>query len=109
MTGKDIIKELMEKQNVTNVQLANRLGLTQATMWARLNNQSIRDLQLSAFDEMLNALGYEIVIRKKQVQNRQDEQEEMPVRIDEPIKPEGRGRPRKTDTPTPGPDGSDQP
>ena len=106
MTGKDIIKDLMEKQDVTNAQLANRLGLTQATMWARLNNQSAKDLQLSVFYEMLDALGYEIVIRKKQVQ---EEQEEMTISIDEPVKPEGRGRPRKADAPTPGPDGSDRP
>ena len=65
MTGKDIIKKLMEAENVTNVQLANRIGVTQATMWARLNNQNAKDLPLSVFDEMLSALGYEMVIRKK--------------------------------------------
>lgn len=91
MTGKDIIKALMEKQMVTNAQLANRLGLTQATMWARLNNQSAKDLQLSVFGEMLDALGYEIVIRR-----RKDDGEEFAIQIDEPSKPEGRGRPKST-------------
>ena len=91
MTGKDIIKDLMEKQEVTNAQLANRLNVTQATMWARLNNQSAKDFQLSVFNEMLNALGYEMVIRKKV---ERDEVEEYTVEIDAPSKPEGRGRPR---------------
>ena len=49
MTGKDIIKDLMEKQEVTNAQLANRLNVTQATMWARLKNQFAKDFQLSVF------------------------------------------------------------
>ena len=92
MTGKDIIKQLMEREDVTNVQLANRIGLTQATLWARLNNQSAKDMQLSVFNEMLDALGYEMVIRKQAVDN--DNRAEMVVDLDEPTKPEGRGRPR---------------
>ena len=95
MTGKDIIKKLMEAENVTNVQLANRIGVTQATMWARLNNQNAKDLPLSVFDEMLSALGYEMVIRKKNDDG--FEMNEMAVQFDEPTKPEGRGRPKITD------------
>ena len=92
MTGKDIIKQLMEREDVTNVQLANRIGLTQAALWARLNNQSAKDMSLSVFNEMLDALGYEMVIRKQEVNN--DDRVEMLVDLDEPTKPEGRGRPR---------------
>lgn len=92
MTGKDIIKRIMEEESVTNVQLAERTGVTQATMWARLNTQSAKDMQLSVFSEILGALGYEMVIRKKG-----DESNGAAVEIDAATKPEGRGRPRVHD------------
>lgn len=96
MTGKDIIKEIMDKEEVTNAQLANRLGVTQAVVWARLNNKSAKDMQLAVFDEMLNALGYELVIRKKTVN---EEPEEIAVKIDSTADSTyKKGRPRKTDS-----------
>lgn len=100
MTGKDIVKEIMAEEDVTNAQLANRIGVTQATMWARLNNQSAKDLQLSVFNEMLEALGYELVVRKKVITT---DPVEKVLHLDE-AKPEGRGRPRiedKKQDPTP--------
>ena len=96
MTGSEVIKRLMEIEDVTNTQLANRIGVTQATIWARLNNQSAKGLQVSVFNEMLDALGYEMVVRKR---NDPDEDvREFTVKLDEPTKPEGRGRPRIKDT-----------
>lgn len=96
MTGKDIIKGVMDKEEVTNAQLAKRLGVTQAVVWARLNNKSAKDMQLAVFDEMLNALGYELVIRKKAVK---EEIEEIAVRIDSTAdETYKKGRPRKVDS-----------
>jgi len=94
MTGRDIIKKLMEDETVTNAQLAKRLDVTQATLWARLNNQNVKDMPLTVFNDMLNALGYDIVIRKRAV----DGGKEIVAEIDEPTKEETRGRPRITDS-----------
>lgn len=95
MTGKDIIKSLMKEEDVTNAQLANSLGITQATMWARLNYQGAKDLPLAVFSEMIGALGYEIVIRKSGATD--GEKREMMFQIDAPLREEGRGRPRMGD------------
>lgn len=97
MTGKELIKKIMEEEQVTNAQLANRIGVTQATMWARLNYQNAKDVSLSVFTETLTALGYEVIVRKRNVPA---EQREIVVDIEETEKPERRGRPRKED-PTP--------
>ena len=94
MTGKEIIKMLMEEETVTNAQLAKKLGITQATMWARLNNQSAKDLPLTVFTEMLNALGYDMVIRKGKTENAKD----IIAQIDAPTKAETRGRPKSAES-----------
>lgn len=104
MTGKDVIKELMDMNGMSNTELAEMTGVTQATAWARLNNTSAKDMSLAVFAEMLNAMGYELVARRR---TEAGVLIEMPVNVDAPSKPEGRGRPRKA--PTPGPDGPDQP
>lgn len=98
MTGKDIIKDLMEREEVTNAQLARRLNVTQATLWARLNYKNVKDIALSMFGEMVDALGYEIVLRKKTAV---DAPEEVVVKIDTNDVEEKRGRPRKTDNDIP--------
>lgn len=92
MTGKEIVKMLMEEETVTNAQLANKLGITQATVWARLNNQTAKDFSLTVFNEMLGALGYEIVIRKKS--DTSAGVKEISAEIDAPMREETRGRPR---------------
>lgn len=94
MTGKDIVKNLMEKEDVTNAQLARRLDITQATLWARLNYKNVKDISLSVFEEMVEALGYEIVLRKKLEAQSTDE---VVVKVDASEMEERRGRPRKED------------
>lgn len=96
MTGKDVIKELMNHDGIGNIDLAERTGVTQATMWARLNNQNAKDLPLSVFAEMLSAMGYELVARRR---NTNGLLTELSLDIDAPAKPEGRGRPKKHPTP----------
>ena len=96
MTGKDVIKELMEREDVTNAQLARRLNVTQATLWARLNYKNVKDIALSMFGEMVEALGYEIVLRKKAPECAD---EGIVVRVDAGEIEDKRGRPRKEDAP----------
>lgn len=95
MTGKDIIKEIMDERGITNAQLAEHLGVTQATMWARLNTKAEKDMQLYTFYEMINAMDYEIVLRPKN--ERYVGGEERVAEIDALVtaKPKKRGRPRK--------------
>lgn len=92
MTGKELIKELMEEREVTNAQLAKRLGVTQATLWARLNYKNVKDISLAFFSEMVEALGYEMVLREKKSAA---EIAERVVHVDDGGIEDKRGRPRK--------------
>ena len=38
MNGRVILKDIMSKQRITNVALANRLGITPAALWDRLDS-----------------------------------------------------------------------
>ena len=62
MKGRDIVKTIMEKNDVSNAQLAHRLGVTIATMWDRINSKKVKDIPLSTLNEMLRALDYKVVI-----------------------------------------------
>ena len=65
MTGKDVIRELMEERGITNAQLAEKMGVTQAVVWARLSNEVAKDVTLPIFYEMARALDYEVVVRPR--------------------------------------------
>lgn len=93
MTGKDIIKDLMEERGTTNVQLAEKLGITSATIWARLNNESDRDMQLYTFYEMVRALDYDIVIRPRKEKYVDGEERVVELHALSDIRK--KGRPRK--------------
>lgn len=63
MEARQIIKTIMVNEGVTNAQMANRLNISQATVWDRLNNKKGRkDIPTSLLDEMLKVLDYKIVI-----------------------------------------------
>ena len=62
MNGREMIKSLMDDKNISNATLANRLGITQATIWERLNNKKTRDIPLSTFCDMIQALDYELLV-----------------------------------------------
>lgn len=69
MTGREIIKQIMEEQGISNAELAAKLNITQAALWDRLNNRKVKDIPLSLLNEMLRMLDYKIHIvpRKTQV------------------------------------------
>lgn len=73
MTGREIIKEVMNEQKVTNAELAARLNITQAALWDRLNNKKVKDIPLSLLTEMLRVLDYTVQItpRKQDKENPQ--------------------------------------
>lgn len=66
MEARNIIKQIMSNKKVTNAELARTLGVTQATIWDRLNNKKgRRDIPVSLLNEMLSALDCQIVITPK--------------------------------------------
>lgn len=71
MTGREIIKEIMNEQGVTNAELAAKLNITQAALWDRLNNKKVKDIPLSLLSEMLRMLDYTVQItpRKQEKDN----------------------------------------
>lgn len=62
MKGREVLKAVMERKDVSNAKLAKRLGITNATMWARLNTKSTKDIPISALSEMLRTMDYKIVV-----------------------------------------------
>lgn len=71
MTGREIIKEIMKEQGVSNAEMAFKLGITQAALWDRLNNKKVKDIPLSLLSEMLRKLDYTVQItpRKQEKDN----------------------------------------
>lgn len=62
MKGREIVKAIMADNKVSNAQLAHKMGLSIATMWARINNKQVKDISLPALTGILEALGYKIVV-----------------------------------------------
>jgi DNA-binding Lrp family transcriptional regulator len=67
MNNREIIKMIMKEQEVSNSVLAKRLGVTQATLWDRLDTtprkgKPRKDISVALFSEMLRALDYKVVV-----------------------------------------------
>ena len=62
MNAKEIVVKLMEEQNKTNAQMADAIGVSQATMWDRLKSPKTNNLTIKKLNEMLRVLGYELVV-----------------------------------------------
>ena len=62
MTGKDIVKKIMEEQSVSNAELAHKVSVKPTAMWDRLNNAKSKDLNVSLLSSMVRVLGYRIQI-----------------------------------------------
>ena len=57
MTGREIIKLIMEEQGVTNAELAARLNITQAALWDRLNNKKVKSYRILINLYIISKLG----------------------------------------------------
>ena len=62
MNSRDLIRVIMEQQGVSNAALARQLGLTSAALWDRLNTKKNKSLSVANVSEMLEPLGYRLVI-----------------------------------------------
>lgn len=65
MTAKELVKTLMVEKDVSNAEMANALGITQAALWDRLNPKKTNNMTIGKLNDMLNKLGYELVVREK--------------------------------------------
>ena len=75
MTGREIIKEIMQEQGMSNAELASKLKITQAALWDRLNNKKVKDIPVSLLSEMLRMLDYTVQIAPR----KQDKDNPKPV------------------------------
>ncbi len=60
-TGIEIVKNLMDTEKVSNIELGRRVGLTKQAMYSLLKQD---DIKTKRFLELLAHLGYQISIRK---------------------------------------------
>lgn len=65
MTAKELVKTLMVEEDVSNAEMANALGITQAALWDRLNPKKTNNMTIGKLNDMLSKLGYELVVREK--------------------------------------------
>lgn len=65
MTAKELVKTLMVEKDVSNSEMANALGITQAALWDRLNPKKTNNMTIGKLNDMLSKLGYELVVREK--------------------------------------------
>ena len=64
MTAKELVKTLMVEKDVSNAEMANALGITQAALWDRLNPKKTNNMTIGKLNDMLSKLGYELVVRE---------------------------------------------
>lgn len=65
MTAKELVKTLMVEKDMSNAEMANALGITQAALWDRLNPKKTNNMTIGKLNDMLSKLGYELVVREK--------------------------------------------
>ena len=62
MTSKEIVKTIMKQQEISNAELAHKVGIKPTAMWDRLNNTNSKDMNIAVLNDMLRTLGYKIQI-----------------------------------------------
>ena len=68
MKAREIVKEIMGQKGLGNAEFARILGVTPPALWDRLNTKKAKDIPTSTLDEMLQALGYKILIVPNEVE-----------------------------------------
>lgn len=65
MTGKAIVRALMERHSAGVTHMGELLGITPQMVWRRVNANDHRDLTVEKLGEMCDALGYKVVVIPK--------------------------------------------
>lgn len=60
----EIIRTILEQENLNQKELADRMGTIRQNVSQMLNRNTV-SMRYSSFYNMVEALGYEIVVRKK--------------------------------------------
>lgn len=61
----DVIKEIMDAEQISQTELAEKMGCVRQNISQALNRGTV-NMRYDSFYKMVNALGYEVVVRKKQ-------------------------------------------
>lgn len=63
MTGREIVKTIMQESGTTNAELAEQLEITQAALWDRLNNKRVKsDLGVTLLCKMLRLMKFKVIV-----------------------------------------------
>ena len=75
MRGREILKQVMESKGISNADLAKRLGVSNATIWERLNNKNVKDIPVSLMVDMLKVMDYKVLVVPADRRIREEEYE----------------------------------
>jgi len=70
MTGKEIVKEIMSLRRWSQAKLAEEIGKSQTNVTGYLNRGK-NEMRLDVFAEMVEAMGFEVIVRDKMGTNKQ--------------------------------------
>ena len=62
MRGREILKKIMEDIDWGNAELAKRLGVSNATIWERLNDKNVKAIPVSLLSNMVRVMGYKVIV-----------------------------------------------
>jgi predicted XRE-type DNA-binding protein len=62
MNSKELVRKLIEEQGVSQADVAAKMNITPAALWDRISSKKTSSLSVKKLNEILRALGYEVVI-----------------------------------------------
>lgn len=69
MTGKEIVKEIMAYRKWSQAKLADEIGKSQTNVTGYLNRGK-NEMRLDVFTEMVEAMGFEVIVKDKMGSNK---------------------------------------
>ena len=62
MNSKELVRKLIEEKGISQADVAATMSITPAALWDRISSKKTSSLSVKKLNEILRALGYEIVI-----------------------------------------------
>lgn len=75
MNSKEVVKTIMDKKQISNKELATLIDDKAENLWHRLNEHKTKELGVIKLSEVLNALGYKVLITQSNTRVCSDEYE----------------------------------
>lgn len=63
-TATETVRELLDRERMNQQQLADKMGVPRQTVSQSINRNA-HGMRVDSFKKMVQALGYEVIIRKK--------------------------------------------